>query len=153
MSLRVIIEDKYKNAIKLRNTNEINTLRLIKSAIKDKDIASRIRDKNEGIGDDEILSLLQSLIKQRKDSIESFKSGAREDLIVIEQNEIDIISKFLPRQLSEEETKALIIKIIEHNDLSTLKDMGVIMNELKISHSGTIDMALAGKIAKFKLSN
>ena len=153
MSLRVIIEDKYKNAIKLRNTNEINTLRLIKSAIKDKDIASRIRDKNEGIGDDEILSLLQSLIKQRKDSIESFKSGAREDLIVIEQNEIDIISKFLPRQLSEEETKALIIKIIEQNDLSTLKDMGVIMNKLKISHSGTIDMALAGKIAKFKLSN
>ena len=153
MSLRVKIEDKYKDAIKLRNTREINTLRLIKSAIKDRDIASRIRDKKDGIKDDEILSLLQSLIKQRKDSIESFKSGAREDLIDIEQNEINIISKFLPQQLNIEETEALIIKIIEQNDLSTLKDMGVIMNKLKINHTGTIDMALAGKIAKSKLSN
>lgn len=153
MNLRVIIEDKYKIAIKAKNNNEINTLRLIKSAIKDKDIASRTGDNNQNIADSEILSLLQNLIKQRKDSIEAFKSGGREDLISIEKNEINIISDFLPKQISADETEALIINLIKENNFNSLRDMGNLMNELKINHAGSIDMSLAGKIAKSKLGS
>ena len=136
-----------------KKVSEINTLRLIKSAIKDKDIASRSQKNKELINDSEILSLLQSLIKQRKDSIEAFKSALREDLIIIEQKEIDIISQFLPKQMDELETIALITKIINNNNLKSLKDMGSLMNELKLNYGGSIDMALAGKLAKSKLVN
>ena len=152
MSIRTIIEDKYKEAIKSKNTDEINTLRLIKSAIKDKDIASRSNNNNQEIKDEEILSLLQTLIKQRKDSIESFKSASRDDLIIIEQTEINIISSFLPKQLNQNEIELLISKIIKDNNLNSIKDMGKLMGELKANHSGNIDMASAGKIAKLKLS-
>ena len=90
MSLRLKIEENYKNAIKDKNNNKITTLRLIKSAIKDKDIESRTKNKEEGVSEPEIMSLLQHLIKQRNDSIESFKSASRDDLIDIEQSEINI---------------------------------------------------------------
>ena len=151
MSLRATIEDKYKDAIKNKKTEEINTLRLIKSAIKDKDIAFRTKDNKDLIDDSSILSLLQSLIKQRKDSIDSFKSASREDLIKIEQEEIDIISQFLPKQMNEEEVLNLITKIIKDNNLKSIKDMGKLMNELKLNYAGSLDMALAGKLAKSKL--
>jgi len=152
MSLRAIIEDKYINAIKSKNTNEINTLRLIKSAIKDMDISCRSGDKAEGITDLEILSLLQNLVKQRRDSIDSFKLASRNDLIAVEESEIDIISQFLPQQLNETETEKIIEKIIFENNFSNLKDMGGLMKHLKSNHTGSIDMALAGRIAKSKLS-
>ena len=150
MSIRTIIEDKYKEAIKSKNTDEINTLRLIKSAIKDKDIESRAKNKDEGISESEIMSLLQNLIKQRKDSIESFKQASREDLIEIEQSEINIISEFLPKQKDQKETEILIDKIINEKKYETIKDMGKLMGDLKANYSGSIDMALAGKIAKSK---
>jgi len=153
MSLRLIIEEKYKTALKDKNISETNTLRLIKSAIKDKDIASRGANNKEGIADKEILSLLQVLVKQRKDSIDSFKQASREDLIAIEQTEINIISKFLPSQMNELETEKLIVAIIETQGFEKLKDMGKLMNELKNNNAGSIDMALAGKIAKSKLTN
>ena len=153
MSLRVSIEERYIEAIKNKKLPDINTLRLIKSAIKDKDIAARSLDKNELIGDTEILSLLQSLIKQRRDSIDAFKAASREDLIAIEENEINIISIFLPKQMNEEETAELIIKIIKNNQLESIKDMGKLMKELKSNHAGSVDMALAGKLAKSKLVN
>ena len=152
MSLRIIIDDNYKTAIKSKNTNEVNTLRLIKSAIKDRDIAIRSGDSNNLISDQEILSLLQSLIKQRKDSIDAFKVASRDDLVANEQMEIDIISKFLPKQMNEVETEEIIQLILEKNNLHSLKDMGRLMNELKANHAGSIDMALAGKIAKSKLA-
>tara|TARA_B110000263_G_C15242971_1_gene480304 strand:- start:11 stop:562 length:552 start_codon:yes stop_codon:yes gene_type:complete len=153
MSLRILIEDKYKTAIKSKNTNVVNTLRLVKSAIKDKDIAFRSGNDSNIIPDLEILSLLQILIKQRKDSIDAFKVASRDDLVANEQMEIDIISKFLPKQMNEVETENLIQQIIQKNNSNSLKDMGKIMNELKTNHSGSIDMALAGKIAKSKLAN
>ena len=152
MTLRIIIDDKYKNALKTKNTKEINTLRLIKSAIKDKDIASRSNENNELIGETAILSLLQSLVKQRKDSIDSFKLASRDDLISIEQDEIEIISQFLPKQLNKIETEELVFKIIKEHNIKSLKDMGLLMGELKKNYAGTIDMALAGKIAKNQLS-
>ena len=150
MSLRLKIEENYKNAIKDKNNNEINTLRLIKSAIKDKDIESRTKNKKEGITEAEIMSLLQTLIKQRKDSIDSFKQASRDDLIEIEQSEINIISEFLPKQKDQEETKIIIEKIINEKNYATIKDMGKLMGDLKTNYSGSIDMALAGKIAKSK---
>ena len=120
MSLRDVIESKYKNAVKAKKQDEINTLRLVKSAIKDKDILARSGGDKNNIEDSSILSLLQALIKQRKDSIESFKIAARNDLIEIEQNEIEIISQFLPKQKNEEETLAIIENIIvEKTNIST----------------------------------
>ena len=150
MSLRLKIEENYKNAIKNKNNNEINTLRLIKSAIKDKDIESRTKNKEEGITESEIMTLFQTLIKQRKDSIDSFKQASRDDLIEIEQSEINIISEFLPKQKDQEETEILIEKIINEKNYETIKDMGKLMGDLKTNYSGSIDMTLAGKIAKSK---
>ena len=152
MSLRLEIEEKFKEATRNKNSKEINTYRLIKSAIKDKDIESRTKDNTEGIDDKQILTLLQNLIKQRKDSIESFKAASREDLVVIEQAEIEIISKFLPQQLDINETEKLIFEIINSNKYDSLKDMGKIMNEIKNKHAGSVDMGLVGKIAKSKLA-
>ena len=148
MSLRSKIEEKYIQAIKAKNLEETNTYRLIKSAIKDKDIENRTDSSKEGIGDQKILALLQSLIKQRKDSIESFETAGRDDLIKKEKSEIDLISQFLPQQLNKDETEKLIKELISEKNLSSIKEMGLLMNQLKLNHSCKIDMALAGKIAK-----
>ena len=152
MSIRIKIEEKYKEAIKSKNFEEVNTLRLIKSAIKDKDIENRTKNP-EGIQENQILSLLQSLIKQRKDSIESFKQASRDDLVAQEEIEIKIISHFLPNQMNEAEIEASIKKIIENNNYNSIKDMGSLMTAIKSNYSGSIDMALAGKIAKSLLNN
>ena len=153
MSIRLKIEEKYINAIKSKNTEETNALRLIKSAIKDKDIDNRTRDNNTEINDQQILILLQSLVKQRKDSIDSFKLASRDDLIAKEQFDIDLIKQFLPKQLSELEIENIINNIIKEKKFSSLKDMGTLMNSIKVDHSGSVDMATAGKIAKTLLSS
>ena len=152
MSIRGDIEKKYKQSLKERNANLTNTIRLIKSAIKNKDIAARSLETKEEIKDQEILSLLQNLIKQRKDSIESFKIADRQDLIEKEQSEIQIINLFLPQQKNEKETENIINQLIQEQNLNSLKDMGKLMSCLKTDYSGQIDMGLAGKIAKLKLS-
>ena len=152
MSIREDIEKKYKQSLKERNVNLTNTTRLIKSAIKNKDIAARSLETKEEIKDQEILSLLQNLIKQRKDSIESFKIADRQDLIEKEQSEIQIINLFLPQQKNEKETENIINQLIQEQNLNSLKDMGKLMSFLKKDYSGEIDMGLAGKIAKLKLS-
>ena len=153
MSLRVSIEESYKKAIKSKKLEKANTLRLIKSAIKDKDIENRTSESNNEINDNQIMTLLQNLIKQRKDSIEFFKTASRDDLIVKEQFEIDLISQFLPKQLNEMETEEIIIEMIKKQNFSSLKDMGALMNNLKSEYAGSVDMAMAGKIAKLILNN
>ena len=152
MSIREEIEKKYKQSLKERNVNLTNTIRLIKSAIKNKDIAARSLETKEEIKDQEILSLLQNLIKQRKDSIESFKIADRQDLIEKEQSEIQNINLFLPQQKNEKETENIINQLIQEQNFNSLKDMGKLMSFLKKDYSGEIDMGLAGKIAKLKLS-
>tara|TARA_Y100000758_G_C15827303_1_gene340577 strand:- start:141 stop:602 length:462 start_codon:yes stop_codon:yes gene_type:complete len=152
MSIRGDIEKKYKQSLKERNVNLTNTIRLIKSAIKNKDIAARSLETKEEIKDQEILSLLQNLIKQRKDSIESFKIADRQDLIEKEQSEIQNINLFLPQQKNEKETENIINQLIQEQNFNSLKDMGKLMSFLKKDYSGEIDMGLAGKIAKLKLS-
>ena len=153
MNLRASIEERYKEAIKSKKFEKANTLRLIKSAIKDKDIENRTSESSKQIQDHQILALLQNLIKQRKDSIESFKNASRDDLIVKEEIEIDLISQFLPNQLDEKETEEIIKEIIKKQSFSSLKDMGALMNNLKFEYAGSVDMAVAGKIAKLLLNN
>ena len=153
MNLRASIEERYKEAVKSKKLEKANALRLIKSAIKDKDIENRTSESNNEINDNQIMTLLQNLIKQRKDSIESFKTASRDDLIVKEQFEIDLISQFLPNQLNERETEEIIIEMIKKQNFSSLKDMRSLINNLKSKYAGSVDMAMAGKIAKLILNN
>ena len=151
MSLKDKIETHYKNSIKEKDSNSINTLRLIKSAIKDKEIL--IRGKKDALSDSDILSLLQSLVKQRKDSIEAFEKANRNDLIEKELNEIKVIELFLPKQMDEDETRLIIKNIIQENKYTSIKEMGAIMKIIKENYTGKIDMGLVGKIAKSLLGN
>tara|TARA_B100000953_G_scaffold112788_1_gene92880 strand:+ start:287 stop:748 length:462 start_codon:yes stop_codon:yes gene_type:complete len=153
MNLRNKIEEDYKQSIKNKDQDKINTLRLIKSAIKDKDISSRSSTNKEGINDTEILTLLISLIKQRKDSIEQFQKANRDDLIKNEQSEINVINIYLPKQKSEEETEDIVNDLIKKNNMETIKDMGKLMGLIKNDYVGEVDMGLVGKIAKSKLGN
>ena len=153
MSLRNKIDEDYKQSIKNKDQQKVDTLRLIRSAIKDKDISTRTSENKEGINDAEILSLLINLIKQRKDSIEQFQKAKRDDLIKNEQSEIEIINKYLPQQKTQEETEKIINEIIITNNLESIKDMGKLMSIIKNDYAGEVDMGLVGKIAKSKLVN
>ena len=153
MNLRNNIDEDYKKAIKNKEQDKTNTLRLIKSAIKDKDISNRTNENKEGISDQEILALLFNLIKQRKDSIEQFEKAGREDLINNEQSEIDVINEYLPKQKSEDETITIVNDLINKHNLENLKDMGKLMGFVKRDYPGEVDMGLVGKIAKSKLGN
>ena len=153
MSLRNKIDEDYKQSIKSKDQQKIDTLRLIRSAIKDKDISTRTSENKEGINDVEILSLLINLIKQRKDSIEQFQKAKRDDLIKNEQSEIEIIKEYLPQQKTQEETEKIINEIISSNNLESIKDMGKLMSIVKNDYTGEVDMGLVGKIAKSKLIN
>ncbi len=153
MSLRNNIDEDYKKAIKNKEQDKINTLRLVRSAIKDKDISMRSNENKEVVSDPDILILLISLIKQRNDSIEQFKKANRDDLIKNEQMEIDIINQYLPNQKSENETEKIIDDFIKTNNLQSLKDMGKLMGFVKKDYPGEVDMGLVSKIAKSKLGN
>ena len=153
MSLRNKIDEDYKQSIKNKDQQKIDTLRLIRSAIKDKDISSRTSENKDGINDSEILSLLLNLIKQRNDSIEQFQKAKRDDLIKNEQNEIEVIKDYLPQLKSEEETEKIVNEIIKNSDLKSIKDMGKLMSIIKNDYAGEVDMGLVGKIAKSKLVN
>ena len=151
MKLLEKIDEKYKNSIKEKDSNAVNTLRLIRSAIKDKQILLRV--KQATITDSDILTLLQNLIKQRKDSIEAFNKANRKDLIDKEMAEIEIIETFLPKQKNYQETKDIIENIIKENNFVSIKDMGKLMNIIKSDYIGQLDMGEAGKIAKSSLGN
>ena len=153
MSLRNKIDEDYKQSIKNKDQKKTDTLRLIRSAIKDKDISSRTSENKEGINDSEILSLLLNLIKQRNDSIEQFQKAKRDDLIKNEKNEIEVIKYYLPQQKTQEETEKIINEIISSNNLESIKDMGKLMSIIKNDYAGEVDMGLVGKIAKSKLIN
>jgi len=153
MSLRNKIDEDYKQSIKNKDQKKTDTLRLIRSAIKDKDISSRTSENKEGINDSEILSLLLNLIKQRNDSIEQFQKAKRDDLIKNEKSEIEVIKYYLPQQKTQEETEKIINEIISGNNLESIKDMGKLMSIIKNDYAGEVDMGLVGKIAKSKLVN
>ena len=148
MSLREKIEDEYKNALKSKDKNKISTYRLILSGVKDLDIQNRSGPNKKSTDDDDIKILLKKMIKQRSESIEVYKKNKRQDLLQIEQNEVNIMSEYLPKQMSEEETKKMCSEIIKNLKISSLKEMGKVMGELKKNNSNNLDFSLAGKIIK-----
>ena len=148
MSLREKIDDEYKNALKSKDKNKISTYRLILSGLKDLDIQNRSGPNKKDTDDDDIKKLLRKMIKQRTESIEIYKKNNRQDLLQIEENEVKIMSEYLPKQLSEDDTKKLCEEVINKINASSLKDMGKVMSELKKNHSDSLDFSLAGKIIK-----
>tara|TARA_B100000674_G_C37549975_1_gene782403 strand:- start:170 stop:637 length:468 start_codon:yes stop_codon:yes gene_type:complete len=152
MNLREKIETDYKNALKSKEKNRISTYRLILAGIKDLDINNRSGPQKKETNDEDIKKLLKKMIKQRSESIEVYKKNNREDLLEIEQGEVLILSDYLPKQISEEETKKICSQLISSIGASSIKDMGKIMGELKKNYSDTIDFAKAGSILKELLS-
>ena len=148
MSLRDKINLQFNAALKNKDKTLVSTLRLIMAAVKEKDIANRSGEKKEESKDQEIIKVLQKMKKQRQDSAELYKKGGREELLKAEEEEIKIIDTFLPKQLSEEETKKICKETIESLGASTIKDMGKIMGSLKQKYSDSIDFSKANIIIK-----
>ena len=148
MSLKDKIETNYKNSLKSKNKLQISTYRLILSAIKDQDIVNRSGPNKKETDDDDIKKLLKKMIKQRAESIEIYKKGNRQDLLEVEQKEHEIISSFLPKQLSEEETKSICNEMIKKLNAGTIKEMGKIMAALKEEYSDNLDFSKAGSYLK-----
>ena len=148
MSLKVTIETEYKNALKSKDKIKISTYRLILSSIKDLDIANRSGPTKKETDDEDIKKLLKKMMKQRAESIDIYKKNNRSDLLEIEQNEFDILSSFLPKQLNDEDTKKICEEIISKLGANSIKDMGKVMGELKKQHSDEIDFSKAGALLK-----
>ena len=153
MSLKETIETKYKNALKSKDKIKISTYRLILSSIKDLDISNRSGPNKKETDDEDIKKLFKKMVKQRAESIEIYKSNNRTDLLEVEQNEYDILTSFLPKQLSQEDTKKICEELILKLGASSIKDMGKVMGELKNQHSDEIDFAKAGALLKQLLNN
>ena len=148
MSLKETIETEYKNALKAKDKSKISTYRLILSSIKDLDITNRSGPNKKETDDEDIKKLLKKMVKQRAESIEIYKKNNRTDLLEVEQNEHDILTSFLPKQLSEEETKKICEQIISKTGATSVKDMGMVMGALKKEYSDEIDFAKAGSLIK-----
>ena len=151
MSLRKKIDDMLNEALKAKDKNTYPTLRLIVSAIKDAEIAGRSKGQKE-IKDSDIISLLKKMIKQRNESCEVYKKAGRNELLESEKKEIDVINKFLPKQLSDEETKRICQEVIKTTGASSMKDMGKIMGALKSKHAESLDFSKVSVILKELLS-
>ena len=141
-----------KDAMKNKDAVALSTVRLIIAALKDRDITARGQGRTEGVGETEILSMLQSMIKQRNESVTIYREAGREDLAVREEQEIAVIERFLPKQLSDDQVGKEIEKLIAETGAQGIKDMGKVMAELKTRFAGQIDMGKAGAVAKKKLS-
>ena len=148
MPLKDTIENEYKTALKSKDKNKISTYRLILSSIKDLDIVNRSGPNKKDTDDEDIKKLLKKMVKQRAESIDIYKKNNRTDLLEVEQNEYDILTGFLPKQLGEEETKKICTDLIAKVGANSIKDMGKVMGELKKTHSDEIDFAKAGPMIK-----
>ena len=148
MSLRESIESDYKTALKSKDKNKISTYRLILSGIKDLDINNRSGTEKKETDNEDIKKLLKKMIKQRSESIELYKKNNRKDLQDIEEQEVVIISQYLPKQISEEDTKKICEEVIKLTGANSIKDMGKVMGELKKNNADSIDFSSAGAIIK-----
>ena len=148
MSLKDTIETEYKNALKSKDKIKISTYRLILSSIKDLDILNRSGPNKKDTDDEDIKKLLKKMMKQRTESIDIYKKNNRSDLLEIEQNEFNILSSFLPKQLNDEETKKICEEIISKLGANSIKDMGKVMGELKKKYADEIDFSKAGALLK-----
>ena len=148
MSLKSKIENDYQNSLKSKDKGKISTYRLILASIKDLDIANRSGPKKKETDDNDVKQLLKKMIKQRSESIEIYKKNNREDLLKIEENEVGILSNYLPKQLSDEETKNVCLEVVKKINAQSVKDMGKVMGELKKNYSDNLDFSKAGAILK-----
>ena len=153
MPLKETIETEYKNALKAKDKTKIATYRLILSSIKDLEISNRSGSNKKETDDEDIKKLLKKMVKQRAESIDIYKKNNRTDLLEVEQNEYNILIGFLPKQLSEEETKKICGEIISKFGASSIKDMGKVMGELKKLHADEIDFSKAGPLIKELLNS
>ena len=151
--LRTELSDALKASMKAKDERRTGTLRLILAALKDRDIASRTKGQGEMIGEDEILNMLQAMIRQRHDAIELYEKGGRADLVQKETEEIAIIEGFLPKQLTADEMAAAIRSVITKLGATGIKDMGRCMAALKEDYAGRMDFAKASGILKKQLTN
>ena len=153
MPLKETLEIEYKNALKAKDKTKISTYRLILSSIKDLEIINRSGPNKKETDDEDIKKLLKKMVKQRAESIDIYYKNNRKDLLEVEQSEYDILTGFLPNQLSEEETKKIFTDTIAKLGASSLKDMGKVMGELKKLHSDEIDFSKAGPLIKELLNS
>jgi len=153
MTLREKINEQFNTALKSKNKTSVSTFRLILAAIKERDIANRSGGKKEEIKDPEIIKVLRKMKKQRQESADLYKKGGRHELLEAEEAEIRIIDTFLPKQLSEEETKKICKEIIESVGASSIKDIGKIMEQLKQKYYDSVDFSKVNTIVKDLLSS
>ena len=146
--IREEIKKQLIEAMKNQEKDKVATLRLINSNIKDRDIADRSKGNYDGIDEAGILSLLQTMIKQRRESIEMYKQGGRDDLVAHEQAEIDVIQSFLPKQMSVDEMQAVIKEVIAQTGAVSMKDMGKVMGALRTKYAGQMDFGAASTVIK-----
>jgi len=150
--IREKISAALKDAMKSKSEVAVSTLRMVNAAIKQKDIDVARPRGDEKIADEEVLSVLQGLIKSRREAIEMFRQGKREDLIAKETAEIAVIEGFLPQQLGAEETQAAIAAAIAKTGAASVKDMGKVMAVLKSEYAGQLDMSRVSGLVKQRLS-
>ena len=148
MELKNKINLDYNEALKAKDKSKISTYRLILSAIKDLDISNRSGPNKKDTNDEDIKKLLKKMIKQRVESIDIYKKNNREDLLKVEENEHKILSSYLPKQLSEEETKKICSEVVQKLGASSIKDIGKVMGELKKNYSDSLDFSKAGLLLK-----
>ena len=152
MALRQQISDALKEAVKAKDRTTTSTLRLVNAALKDRDIAARSAGAgNGGITDEEILDLFAKMVRQREEAAEQYRAGGRPELAERELYEIEVIRRFMPRQLSQQETEQVVAEVIAETGASGLKDMGRVMAALKQGWPGQIDGAVASALVKKKL--
>ena len=150
--LRTRLNDDLKQAVKSKNKCEISTLRLILAALKDRDIAARGKGgSSDGVSEDEILDMLQKMVRQRRDSIALYEEGGRQELADKEREEIEVIQRYLPQQLDEAEMRAAIGELIGELEAQSIKDMGRVMAALKERYAGRMDFAKASALVKERL--
>jgi len=151
--LRDRIKEAMKTAMKAKDEIGLAATRLILAALKDRDIAARSKGNTDGISDDELLGMLQSMIKQRRDSIEMYEKGGRPELAEREAREIDVIETFLPEQMDEDTANAAIDAVMKELEAASMKDMGRVMAALKERHAGSMDFGKASGLVKARLSS
>ena len=146
--LRQDLNESLKEAMKAKDGCATSTIRLILAAIKDRDIAARTQGAGEKISDEQILEVLQKMVRQRKESIEMYAKGGRQDLVDRESHEIEVVEGFLPKPLSEAESQEAVAGVIGELGASSIKEMGQVMGELKRRHAGRMDFSKASALVK-----
>ena len=144
--LRERFNEVLKDAMRAKDQAKVGTIRMILAGVKDRDIAARPQGNAGGIDDGAILNLLRSMIKQRQESAEMYRLGARQDLVDKENAEIAVIESFMPQQMSDDEVRAAVAAVVAETGAASIKDMGKVMAELRARHAGVMDFAKAGPL-------